>query len=61
MNGLDILGQVLWVAVFLSPLITIPIWWKFRNLSKVWRIIGGVISAVPFSHILLVELDDDFP
>ena len=42
---MDTLGQILWIAMFLTPLITIPIVWRYKEMSKVSRILIGLFLA----------------
>jgi hypothetical protein len=49
---MDILGQVLWYLVFLTPLITIPITWQLRNIRKIYRVLLGLLIALVLSILL---------
>ena len=47
---LDVLGQTLWVLMFVTPLITIPIAWKLlSDQRKIARIMIGLGLAIVFS------------
>lgn len=48
----DIVGQTLWYAAFATPLLTIPLVWKFTSVGKVYRVIVGLVVAVPVSVFL---------
>lgn len=48
----DILGQILWVAMFFTPLITIPVAWVVFKIKKVFRIIIGLVLAVFICSLL---------
>lgn len=48
----DIFGQVLWFAMFFTPLITIPVVWVLFKVKKVYRIIIGLVLAVFISFLL---------
>lgn len=48
----DIIGQVLWFAMFFTPLITIPVAWVLFKVKKVYRVIIGLVLAVFISFLL---------
>lgn len=48
----DIIGQILWFLMFLSPLICTFLCWKFLEIKKLFRIILGLILGVIISFIL---------
>lgn len=48
----DIIGQILWFLMFLSPLICIILCWKFLKNKKLYRIIIGLILGIIVSFIL---------
>jgi hypothetical protein len=48
----DTIGQILWVAMFLTPLIAIPFVWKFFKVQKVFRVIFGLVLAGIMSYFL---------
>ena len=49
---LDSIGQGLWFLMFGTPLITIPLVWKFSNQNKVVRVLIGLFAACFLSFIL---------
>jgi len=49
---MDILGQILLVLMFITPLFTIPLAWRISNKNKITRILLGLILAIIFSGIL---------
>jgi len=51
---LDKIGEFLWCAMFLTPLLTIPIFWKLSNLSKVYRILLGLLFACFLSSVFFL-------
>jgi len=48
----DIIGQVFWYAIPFTPLITIPLMWLNKKLSKPARIIIGLVIALVLSVLL---------
>ncbi len=50
--SMDILGQILWVFVFASPLITVPLVWQFSEQKKAIRLVVGLLLAGFISLIL---------
>lgn len=49
---MDILGQILWFLMFVTPLITIPIVWKISKQKKILRIFIGLGFAIVISFFL---------
>jgi len=49
---MDILGQILWFLMFLTPLFTIPLVWKYCKRKKFIRLIIGLLLSLLFSLIL---------
>lgn len=49
---IDFLGEILLACVFLTPLITIPLAWKIKEMSKGIRIFFGMLLALVISFIL---------
>lgn len=49
---LDFLGGLLWCAVFVTPLITIPVVWRLMDTKKVVRVIVGLLLAFFLSVLL---------
>lgn len=52
MNGIDILGQVLFFMAFTTPLITIPYAWKKVDNSKIVKVLVGIGLAIVLSVLL---------
>jgi len=48
---LDIVGQILWFSIFLTPVITIPLACKYSKTGKLYRIILGLLMAFFLSII----------
>ncbi len=48
----DTVGQVLWFAMFATPLLTIPLTWKFLQVRKIYRIVIGLFIALFLSFSL---------
>ncbi len=46
---LDTIGKVLWYAMFFTPVITIPLSWKYWKGNKIEKIITGSVCAVLLS------------
>jgi hypothetical protein len=49
---LDTIGKVLWYVMFFTPVITIPIFWKYWRGNKIEKIIAGSVCAVLISVLL---------
>lgn len=49
---MEILGQIFWYAIPLTPLITVPIAWQFRRCTQILRIIIGLGLAGLISLML---------
>jgi hypothetical protein len=49
---MELLGQILWFAMFGTPLLTIPLAWRLMNTMKVYRLIVGLIFAFILSFFL---------
>ncbi len=49
---MDLLGQILWYTMFLTPLFTIPLVWRVMNTNKIYRMIVGLLFALLLSFIL---------
>lgn len=55
---MDFLGQILWIAIFATLILTIPLAWKLMHTKKIYRLIVGLIFALILSFILyLTSLD----
>ncbi len=56
---LDWIGAILWITVFASPLITVPLAWKFCPAKKIVRVIMGLVLAAVvsfFSYHISLEI-----
>jgi glucan phosphoethanolaminetransferase (alkaline phosphatase superfamily) len=51
---LDTVGKILWVLMFCTPLITIPLVWRRSTLSKTYRVLLGLLLAFVISFVLFV-------
>lgn len=51
-NFMELLGQILWFLMFATPLLTVPLVWKYSKYKKVFRIIIGVVLACLLSLLL---------
>jgi hypothetical protein len=49
---MDTLGKILWFLMFATPLVTIPLTWKFLKIKKVYRIVIGLVLAIFLSFFL---------
>lgn len=49
---MDILGQILWFMIFVTPLIVIPIIWKLSKKKKLIRILIGLGFSIILSFLL---------
>ncbi len=61
----DIIGSILWFSAFATPLITIPIFWKQKELKVIYRItfalfIAALVSFALFSIAMAILLRDGF-
>jgi len=48
----DTIGQILWFAMFLTPLLTVPLVWRFFKVQKVFRVLIGLVLAGFISFLL---------
>lgn len=48
----DTVGQVLWYAMFATPLLTIPVTWRIFQVRKIYRVIIGLLVAACLSFFL---------
>jgi hypothetical protein len=48
----DLFGQILWFAMFGTPLLTIPLAWRIMDIKKVYRVVIGLLFALILSFIL---------
>jgi hypothetical protein len=52
---MDLLGEILWYAMFFTPVITIPLFWRFDSTSnKKMKVINGMLLAFLISLVFLV-------
>jgi len=51
---MDLLGQILWITMFLTPLFTIPFVWNLMDTKKIFRVTVGLILSLILSFILYV-------
>ena len=49
---MDLLGQILWFAMFGTPLLTVPFTWRLMNTKKIYRVIVGLFLALLLSFFL---------
>lgn len=49
---MELLGQILWYAMFGTPILTIPLAWRLIDTKKVYRVIVGLIFAFILSFFL---------
>ncbi len=50
---IDTIGQILWYSIFLTPLITFPLVWKYSKFSFRWKIAASIGYALAISIIFL--------
>jgi hypothetical protein len=48
----DTVGQVLWFAMFATPLLTVLLVWRVFKVRKFYRVIVGLILAASISFFL---------
>ncbi|MES2545862.1 MAG: hypothetical protein V4548_13330 [Bacteroidota bacterium] len=46
---MDLIGEMLWFAMFATPLLTIPMAWKLMDTKKKYRIFMGLFFALLLS------------
>jgi len=49
---MDIIGQILWYAMFATPVLTIPLAWRLFPVKKIYRLIIGLLLAFILSFFL---------
>jgi hypothetical protein len=49
---MDLLGQILWFAMFGTPVLTVPLTWHLMTTKKVYRVLVGLLLAVILSFFL---------
>jgi hypothetical protein len=59
----DSIGQILWFLMFITPLISTILCWKFFEIKKIFRIIiglflGGIISLILYFISLSIIFRD---
>jgi hypothetical protein len=51
----DTIGEILWYAIFITPLIIVPIVWKYYTTkSKLARFVVGMLVSLLLSAILFL-------
>ncbi|MBS1732617.1 MAG: hypothetical protein JST02_04915 [Bacteroidetes bacterium] len=50
----DIIEPILWMSMFLTPVITVPVIWKRSKERKILRLATGLILAIILSGILFL-------
>lgn len=51
---LDKIGEILWFAMFFTPVVTIPIVWRRSKQSKVHRVLIGLAIAFLISVVFFI-------
>jgi len=51
---LDTVGEILFYAIFLTPLLTIPLVWKCSKADKIYRILIGIGLAILISFVFFI-------
>ncbi len=49
---MDFLGQILWFAMFGTPILTIPLAWRLMDTKKIYRVILGLLLSLILSFFL---------
>ena len=49
---MDLIGYILWFAMFATPILTIPLAWRLMDKKKIYRIILGLLFALLLSFFL---------
>jgi hypothetical protein len=49
---IDIIGEICWFLMFITPLIFIPLTWKFIDGSRMVKVAAGLLLSVVCSIIL---------
>ncbi|MBA4196194.1 MAG: hypothetical protein C0459_01440 [Chitinophaga sp.] len=49
---MDLLGEILWFAMFFTPIFTIPLVWRKIDGSKIYRVLFGLFIALIISFFL---------
>jgi hypothetical protein len=50
---IDIIGQIFWFAAFGTPLVTIPLVWRDKSMSKAGRILLGLLISLVLSAVFI--------
>jgi len=48
---MNIIGSILWIAVFVTPFVTIPLVWRVSDANKITKIFVGIVLALILSCI----------
>jgi hypothetical protein len=52
---MDTVGEILWYAMFLTPIITVPLFLKYNTSNtKTIRVILGLLAAFALSFIFFI-------
>jgi tryptophan-rich sensory protein len=52
---MDTIGQILWFAMFFTPVVTVPLVWKYNTSNtKAMRIIIGLLIAFLLSFVFFI-------
>jgi len=52
---MDLLGEILWFAMFFTPLVTLPLVWKYNTSNtKTMRVIIGLLLAFIISFVFFI-------
>lgn len=49
---MDYFSQILWFSMFVTPLLTVPLVWKYSEKNKLIRVAIGLIFAGALSYFL---------
>ncbi len=62
MNHMDTFGEILWYLMFLTPIVTLPLVWKYSSGPKWLRVMLGSLIALLLSLLTLShQLDHPVP
>lgn len=48
---IDSVGQILWYSIFLTPILTVPVVWKFSKVKKIYRLLIALLIAMFLSAV----------
>jgi len=51
---IDFIGESLWVLMFCTPLITLPVFWRKKSLTKTSRVVFALLLAACISFFLFL-------